>query len=150
MVVMPLPKPVVGTQMQQNVLPSDRQHGRIGKWQNDTPDIVLRKARVLVRKIEQQCVNICGGHGDYILWLKCGMALHSIDPNEGYDMWKRVSRYRPPDVNHGHRESDFVAPWRSFGGYKGEDPVTCNSFFSLCKKSGVTLSREDMKEIYGE
>ncbi len=149
MVVMPLLKPVVDTQTRHAVLPSDRQHGDVGRWRYDTPDIVLRKARLLVRKIEQQCVNICGGHGDYSQWLKIGMALYSIDPNEGYDMWKRVSRYRPPDVNHGHRESDFVSPWRSFGGYKGDNPVTSNSFFSICKAYKVTLSREDMVEIYG-
>ena len=116
---------------------------------NDTPDIVLRKARVLVRKIEERGVNICGGHGDYIVWLKCGMSLYWIDSIEGYDMWKRVSRFRPLDVNHGHRESDFVSPWRSFGSYKGDNPVTVNTFFKLCKANNVTLSREDMREIYG-
>lgn len=148
-VIAPLPKMAADDQKRhEEALPSDHRLGQIGCWRNDTPDIVLRKARVLVNKIEQRGVNICGGHGDYSVWLKCGMSLFCIDPVEGYDMWKRVSRFRPLDVNHGHRESDFVSPWRSFGNYKGNNPVTESSFFMLCKVNGVTLSREDMREIY--
>lgn len=147
--ISPLPKRVFDNQKQNGDSSLDRQPRQSGGWMNDTPDIVLCKARVLVRKIEERGVNICGGHGDYIVWLKCGMSLYCIDSIEGYDMWKRVSRFRPLDVNHGHRESDFVSPWRSFGSYKGDNPVTANSFFKLCKVNNVTLSREDMREIYG-
>lgn len=145
----PLPKRVFENKKQYENISTSRQHGQHGGWLNDTPDIVLRKARLLVEKIEQRGVNICGGHGDYDIWLKCGMSLHCIDPYDGYDMWKRVSRFRPPDVNHGHRESDFVSPWRSFGSYKGATPVTANSFFMLCKENGIIFSRDDMREIYG-
>lgn len=145
----PLPKRVFENQKQYENTLTLRQSGQHGDWVNDTPDIVLRKARLLVEKIEQRGVNICGGHGGYDIWLKCGMSLHCIDPIEGYDMWKRVSRFRPLDANHGHRESDFVSPWCSFGSYKGDNPVTANSFFKLCKNNDVTFSREDMREIYG-
>lgn len=145
--VAPLPKITVNKQKRdENVFPS--QYGQMRDWRNDSSDIVLRKARVLVNKIEQMGVNICGGHGDYNVWLKCGMSLYSIDPYEGYGMWKRVSHFRPADVNHGHHESDFVSPWRSFGSYKGANPVTPNTFFQLCKEYGVTFSKEDMQEIY--
>lgn len=145
MVVMPLPKSVVENQECFKNRPSVRQPGKIGYWRDDTPIIVLRKARVLVRKIEAKGVNVCGGHGEYDIWLKCGMSLHSIDPHEGYDMWKRVSRFRPPDANHGHRESDFLKPWRSFASYSR---VTPNTFFAFCKDAGVTLTKEEMLEIY--
>lgn len=144
--ISPLPKRVFENQKQYENTSTSRQSGQHGGWMNDTPDIVLRKARLLVEKIEQKGVNICK---DYDIWLKCGMSLHCIDPVEGYDMWKRVSRFRPLDANHGHRDSDFVSPWRSFGSYKGDNPVTANSFFKFCKDNDVVLLREDMREIYG-
>lgn len=141
MVVMPSPKPRFTDQSRQAATNSDHQPGQIGYWQNDTPDIVLRKARVLVRKIEAKGVNILGNYDD---WIRCGMSLYRVCPDEGYDLWKRVSRFRPPDANHGHHESDFVRPWQTFGRYN----YSPNTFFMFCKQAGVTLSREEMIEIY--
>lgn len=143
MTVLPLPRPVIEVSTYSENTPSDSQHVYTNDWREDTPDIILRKARVLVRKVEQKAVDIMENYYD---WLRCGMSLHSIDPHEGYEMWKRVSRFRPLDANHGHRESDFVAPWQSFGKY---EKVKANTFFMLCKNANVTLSREDMREIYG-
>ena len=141
--VLPLPRPVIEVSAHYENMPSDHKPGYTGGWENDTPDIILRKARVLVRKVEQKAIDIMKNYDD---WVRCGMSLYSIDPHEGYDMWKRVSRFRPLDANHGHRESDFVAPWLSFRKY---EKVKANTFFMFCKRAEVTLSREDMREIYG-
>ena len=141
MVVMPPSKPRFADLHRQDTTGSGCQPGRIGYWRNDTPDIVLRKARVLVRKIEGKGVNILRDYDD---WIRCGMSLYRICPNEGYEMWKRVSRFRPPDANHGHHESDFVRPWQTFGRYN----YSPNTFFKFCQEAGVTLSREEMIEIY--
>lgn len=143
MAVLPSLIPVTKVATHYENTSSGQRSGYTGDWENDTPDIILRKARVLVRKVEQNAVDIMENYDD---WVKCGMSLYSIDPNEGYDMWKRVSRFRPFDANHGHRESDFVAPWKSFGKY---ERVRANTFFMFCKRAKVTLSREDMQEIYG-
>lgn len=118
----------------------------IGDWHNDTPEIIYRKVKRLVEKVEQQHVDLMSGtEGGYIEWVYCGMSLYHLVGQDGYDFWKRVSRFRPADSTCGHHESDFAKRWPSFAQYSN----TINFFFKQCKDKNITLTRDDLLEIYG-
>ena len=118
----------------------------IGDWHNDTPEIVYRKVKRLVEKVEQQHVDLMSGtEGGYIEWVYCGMSLYHLVGQDGYEFWKRVSRFRPADSTCGHHESDFAKRWPSFAQYSN----TINFFFKQCKDKNITLTRDDLLEIYG-
>ena len=118
----------------------------IGDWHNDTPEIVYRKVKRLVEKVEQQRVDLMSGpDAGYIEWVYCGMSLYHLVGQAGYDFWKRVSRFRPADSTCGHHESDFAKRWPSFAQYSN----TKNFFFKQCMDKHITLTRDDLLEIYG-
>lgn len=107
----------------------------------DSQDIIYLKASRLVSKIEARSVDIMGNYNE---WVRCGMALRDVSVSDGYDLWKRVSRFRPPDASHGHRETDFSSRWAGFANSR----VKAETFFWMCKHSGVELTRDELKEIY--
>lgn len=112
---------------------------------NNVPDskgILYLKASRLVSKIEAMGVNIADSYDD---WVKCGRALYDIDMVAGYDMWKRISRFRPSDSGHGHLEQDFSSRWFGFA----NSAIKAESFFWLCRQHGVALSKDEYREIYG-
>ncbi len=115
--------------------------GSLRTYRDDTPREIYLKAQRLVSKIEAKGVNIME---DYGAWVKCGMALYHVSPTDGYGMWQRVSRFRPADAGHGHKDSDFRQRWASFANYN----VNAGTFFKMCKDQGVTLTKEDLQEIY--
>lgn len=118
----------------------------IGDWRNDTPEIIYRKVKRLVEKVEQRHVDLMEGpEAGYIEWVYCGMSLYHLVGQDGYDFWKRLSQFRPSDSTCGHHESDFAKRWSSFAHY----PNTVNFFFKQCKDKNITLTREDLLEIYG-
>ncbi len=110
-------------------------------FRDDTPREIYLKAQYLVNKIEARGVNILE---DYDAWVRCGMALYHVSSTDGYGMWQRVSRFRPADAGHGHKEIDFRQRWASFVRYN----VNAGTFFKMCKDFGVTLTKEDLREIY--
>lgn len=111
-------------------------------WEDDTPDIVYLKAQRLVSKIEAKGIDIMGNYEE---WVKCGISLYSIDHVAGLDMWRRISRFRPPDSN-ARRESELRRMWPQFANYP---KVTENTFIKMCHKSDIFLTREELREIYG-
>lgn len=114
----------------------------LGNYQQDTPEIIYLKAQRLVSKIEACGVDVMGSYED---WVKCGMSLYHVSSTAGYDMWKRVSRFRPMDSTCGHHEMDFRKRWNQFAGY---NKVTAATFFGYCKRANITLSHDDLCEIY--
>ena len=122
--------------------------GYSGGYRHDTPEIIYRKALRLVEKIEARGIDICAGKdatSGYLGWVKCGMSLYHVDRSAGYDLWRRVSRFRPADSTCGHNEMDFRKRWNQFANYNKISEAT---FFDYCKRSGIFLTREDWKEIY--
>jgi hypothetical protein len=111
-------------------------------WEDDTPDIVYLKAQRLVSKIEAKGIDIMGNYEE---WVKCGISLYSIDHVAGLDMWRRISRFRPPDSK-ARRESELRKAWPQFANYP---KVTENTFIKMCHKSDIFLTREELREIYG-
>ncbi len=109
----------------------------------DNHDVILRKAERLVQKIERRGVDILGCYDE---WVRCGMALYDVDAVAGYDLWKRVSHFRPSDAAHGHHEADFSQNWNRFAGSKAH----CDTFFWMCRESGVVLTKDELKGIYDE
>lgn len=110
-------------------------------YANDDRDITYLKASRLVSKIEAQGKDIMGSYHD---WIRCGMALYSIDPHQGYDMWKRISRFRPADANNGHHERDFRTRWSGFA----NSSINGETFFWYCKQNGIELTGDEYREIY--
>lgn len=115
-------------------------HAKYGQGP-DSQDVIYLKASRLVSKIEARGVDIMGSYDE---WVRCGMALRDVSESDGYGMWKRVSRFRPSDASHGHRESDFSSRWAGFANSR----VKAETFFWLCKHSGVELTRDELREIY--
>lgn len=109
-------------------------------WHNDTPEIVFRKALRLVEKIEAKGVDVMK---DYEGWVRCGISLYHIDPSSGFEMWCRISRFRPADSN-AHRESELHRMWGQFARYS----INANTFFMYCHDSQIRLSKDDYDEIY--
>ena len=107
----------------------------------DTRDIIYLKAQRMVSKIEARGVDILGSYDE---WVRCGMALYDVDAQAGYDMWKRVSRFRPADADHGHREQDFRQRWSGFA----KSRVRAETFFWMCKQNGIELTTDEYREIY--
>lgn len=108
---------------------------------SDSREIKYLKASRLVSKIETRGIDVMGSYGD---WVRCGMALHDVDAQAGYEMWKRVSRFRPADASNGHHERDFRMRWNGFANSR----VKAETFFWLCKQNGVELTKEEIREIY--
>lgn len=111
--------------------------------QPDDREIIYLKASRLVSKIEMKGVDIMGSYGE---WVRCGMALYDVDAQAGYDMWKRISRYRPADASNGHHERDFRMRWNGFSNSR----IKAETFFWMCKKRGVELTRDEIREIYSQ
>ena len=116
------------------------QPGRYSKGP-DNCDIIYLKASRLVSKIEACGVDIMGCYDE---WVRCGMALHDVSALYGYDMWKRVSRFRPAEASHGHKDSDFSSRWAGFANSR----VRAETFFWMCKQSNIELTDDDLREIY--
>lgn len=116
------------------------QPGRFSKGP-DSCDIIYLKASRLVSKIEACGVDIMGCYDE---WVRCGMALHDVSALYGYDMWKRVSRFRPAEASHGHKDSDFSSRWAGFANSR----VRAETFFWMCKNSNIELTDDDLIEIY--
>lgn len=107
----------------------------------DSRDIIYLKASRLVDKIKARGVDIMGCYQE---WIRCGMALYDVSAKEGYEMWKTVSRFRPAEASHGHRDSDFSSRWAGFANNR----VKAETFFWLCKQSQIELTKEELREIY--
>ena len=107
----------------------------------DSRDIIYLKASRLVDKIKARGVDIMGCYQE---WIRCGMALYDVSAKEGYEMWKTVSRFRPAEASHGHRDSDFSSRWAGFANSR----VKAETFFWLCKQSQIELTKEELREIY--
>lgn len=123
-------------------------HSGQGAYRRDSPEIIYRKALRLVEKIEERGIDICAGKdpsSGYMGWVKCGMSLYHVDRVAGYDLWRRVSRFRPADSTCGHKEMDFRKRWNQFANY---NKISAATFFDYCKQSGIFLTREEWKEIY--
>lgn len=108
---------------------------------SDSCDIIYLKVSRLVSKIETRGIDIMGCYNE---WVRCGMALYDVSAQYGYEMWKRVSRFRPADASHGHKESDFSSRWAGFANSR----VKAETFFWLCKRSQIELTKEELREIY--
>lgn len=107
----------------------------------DSCDIIYLKASRLVDKIKARGVDIMGCYQE---WIRCGMALYDVSAKKGYEMWKTVSRFRPAEASHGHRDSDFSSRWAGFANSR----VKAETFFWLCKQSQIELTKEELREIY--
>ena len=107
----------------------------------DSCDIIYLKASRLVDKIKARGVDIMGSYQE---WIRCGMALYDVSAKKGYEMWKTVSRFRPAEASHGHRDSDFSSRWAGFANSR----VKAKTFFWLCKQSQIELTKEELREIY--
>ena len=121
-------------------VPAANRMGGYGKGP-DSQDIIYLKASRLVCKIEARGIDVMGCYDD---WVRCGMALFDVSARDGYDMWKRVSRFRPAEATNGHRETDFSSRWAGFANSR----VKAETFFWMCKRSGVVLTKDELAEIY--
>lgn len=120
----------------------DRDDGHAYRtWRDDTPEEVYLKAQRLVSKIETKGIDIMQ---NYEGWLLCGISLYHIDSSAGFDMWRRISRFRPSDST-AHKEYELRRMWPQFAHYQ---KVTANTFIKYCHDSGIYLTREELREIY--